>query len=116
MNGAAALSSSGMPTVAERTAATTHPEETTGATEANDVSPHSGRADRHRAGPSRPSAQNPTPQPSALTVPYRCRRGAHDCTSSDDGGSRTSEDTDRGRPSQARWRHTPRRPRPAGSR
>ncbi len=31
VNGAAALSSSGMPTVAERTAATTHPERSTGA-------------------------------------------------------------------------------------
>jgi len=54
VNGAAALSSSGMPTVAERTAARTHPDSITGATEAKEASAQSGRADRQRAGSDRP--------------------------------------------------------------
>ncbi len=35
-NGATAVSSSGMPAVADRTAASTHPDEITGASDAND--------------------------------------------------------------------------------
>jgi hypothetical protein len=54
VNGATALSSMGMPTVADRTAASTQPDETTGATEANEASVQSGRADRQRAGSGRP--------------------------------------------------------------
>ena len=54
VNGATALSSSGMPTVADRTAASTQPDAATGATEANEASPQSGRADRQRAGSGRP--------------------------------------------------------------
>src|SRR3954463_5357689 len=54
VNGAAALSSSGMPTVAERTAARTHPDSITGATEAKEASAQSGRAARQRAGSDRP--------------------------------------------------------------
>ena len=49
VNGADALLSIGMPTVAERTAATTQPLRNAGATEANDTSPHSGEALRHRS-------------------------------------------------------------------
>ena len=42
VNGAVALASIGMPTVAERTAATTQWLRSAGATESNDASPHSG--------------------------------------------------------------------------
>ena len=48
VNGADADGSIGMPTLADRTAATTHPLRSAGATEANDASPHSGAALRHR--------------------------------------------------------------------
>ena len=75
VNGAAALSSRGMPTVAERTAASTAPELSTGETDANDASPHSGRADRQRTGAARSGAKNPTPQPSAFSSPRCWRRG-----------------------------------------
>ena len=54
MNGAAAVSSIGIPTVAERTAASTQPALSTGATEANEASPHSGFAERQRTGSGRP--------------------------------------------------------------
>ena len=50
MNGAVALASIGMPTVAERTAATTQWLRSAGATESNDTSPHSGAALRQRRG------------------------------------------------------------------
>ena len=56
MNGAAALSSAGIPSVAERTAASTAPDVSTGATDAKDVSLHSGRAERQRTGFGRPAA------------------------------------------------------------
>jgi hypothetical protein len=55
-NGAAAVSSTGIPAVAERTAASTQPDEITGATDAKDASPHSGRFDRQRAGSAREPA------------------------------------------------------------
>jgi hypothetical protein len=70
-NGAAAVSSAGIPAVAERTAASTQPEEITGATDANEASPHIGRLERHRAGSGRASAKNPTPHPSAFIRPQR---------------------------------------------
>lgn len=50
LKGAAALSSIGIPTVADRTAARIAPDRSTGATEAKDVSPQIGRAERHRTG------------------------------------------------------------------
>ena len=75
MNGLAAVSSGGIPTVAERTAATTAPEDSTGATEANDASLHSGLAERQRTGSRRPGAKNPTPHPSAFISPRAWRRG-----------------------------------------
>ena len=50
MNGADADASIGIPTLADRTAATTQPLRRTGATDANDASPHSGAALRHRRG------------------------------------------------------------------
>ena len=52
VNGADADASIGMPTVAERTAATTQPLRSAGATDANDASPHSGAALRQRRGAS----------------------------------------------------------------
>ena len=72
VNGALALDSMGIPTVADRTAATTHPLDSAGATDAKDASPHSGAALRQRrgAGPSK----KPTPQPSAFISP--CSAGA----------------------------------------
>ena len=86
-------------TLAERTAATTHPLTSAGATEANDTSPHRGAALRQRRGcpsatrssPARsaPSgrapespcscpgwSKKPTPQPSAFISPCFCLRGA----------------------------------------
>ncbi len=45
----------GIPTVAALAAASTHPEVSTGATDANEASPHSGRAERQRRGASWPS-------------------------------------------------------------
>ena len=56
VNGAAAVSSIGMPDVAERTAASTQPALSTGATEANEASLHSGSAERQRTGSDRPGA------------------------------------------------------------
>ena len=93
VNGADADASMGMPTLADRTAATTHPLRRTGATDANDASPHSGAALRHRrATPS--SSKNPTPQPSAFIRPCFCRRGEYDCTRRPYGGSSISDATD----------------------
>ena len=50
VNGADADGSIGMPTLADRTAATTQPLRSAGATDANDASPHSGAALRQRRG------------------------------------------------------------------
>ena len=94
MNGAVALASIGMPTVAERTAATTQWLRSAGATEANDASPHSGAGLRQRRGTSETPSKNPTPQPSAFISPCFCRRGAYDCTSRPNGGSSTNDDTE----------------------
>ncbi len=74
VNGAVALTSIGMPTVAERTAATTQWLRSAGATDSNEVSPHSGAGLRQRRGTS--PSKNPTPQPSAFIRPCFCRRGA----------------------------------------
>ena len=57
VNGADAVSSAGMPTVAERTAASTAPEAMVGATERNEADDHSGRSERQRAGSSRPGVK-----------------------------------------------------------
>lgn len=108
--GAQALSSVGIPTVASRTAATTHPAATWAATEASDASDHIGPELRQRAGPGAEEASGGlhqlTPHPSALTVPCRCRRGAQLCCSNPCGRSSRNSDRFRGRPSQAVWRHT----------
>jgi hypothetical protein len=63
-----------MPMLAERTAATMQSLINAGATEANDASPHSGAALRHRR--ATPLSKKPTPQPSAFIRPCFCRRGA----------------------------------------
>jgi hypothetical protein len=74
VNGAVALASIGMPTVAERTAATTQWLRSAGATEPNEASPHNGATLRQRRGVA--PSKNPTPQPSAFNRPCFCRRGA----------------------------------------
>src|SRR5690606_20250510 len=78
-NGAAAASASAPERVASRTAASSARVRTTRARSAKDRSAQTGPARRYRAGTGSPSAYQPTPKPSALTVPYRCRRGAQDC-------------------------------------
>src|SRR5262249_21760575 len=100
VNGAVALASIGIPTVAERTAATTQWLCSAGATDSNDTSPHSGAALRQRRGVS--PSKNPTPQPSAFIRQCFCRRGAYDCTRRPNGGSSTNEDTLTSAPSQPR--------------
>ena len=57
----AGADSMGIPTVADRTAATTHPLDSAGATDANDASPHSGAALRQRRGaPARRRSRRPS--------------------------------------------------------
>ncbi|BDX29920.1 hypothetical protein TUM20985_04670 [Mycobacterium antarcticum] len=113
VNGATADGSTGMPTDADRTAATTHPLLSAGATEAKDASPHIGAALRQRRGVDPvpppeslrscpPGSKKPTPHPSAFTSPFFCRRGEYDCTTSPYGWSKTRDETDVGSPSQAR--------------
>ena len=72
--GAVALASIGMPTVAERTAATMQWLRSAGAIESNETSPHNGAALRQRRGTA--PSKNPTPQPSAFISACFCRRGA----------------------------------------
>ena len=91
MNGAEAVGSIGMPMLAERTAPTTHSLRSAGATDANDVSPHSGAALRHRRAV--PWSKKPTPHPSAFINPCFCLRGEYDCTRRPLAGSMTSEAT-----------------------
>lgn len=100
-NGAVAVSCSGIPAVADRTAASTQEEATTRATDANEASAHSGRFDRQRAGSGRPAAKKPAPQLSAFMRLCACGRGAYDCTISPCPGSSKSSLSRRGGPSQA---------------
>src|SRR5258708_4724892 len=90
-NGAAAVSSAGIPAVAERTAASTPPPGITRATGAQDAAPHSGPGEPPRAGappgppadPPRPGAPPPgrpppgrqAPRRSALGVPRKSQAG-----------------------------------------
>ena len=46
---------------------------------AKDSSPQIGTGRRYLAGAGSSGAYQPTPNPSAFTVPYRCRRGAQAC-------------------------------------
>src|SRR6202012_496067 len=89
VNGAVALASIGIPTVADRTAATTQLLRSAGAMESKETSPHNGAALRHRRGVA--PSKKPTPQPSAFIRPCFCRRGAYDCTHKPYGGVNTSE-------------------------
>ena len=86
-NGAAACSPTAVPGVASRTAASTAADRVTRARSGSDGSPQIGCPRRYRAGTGSPSAYQPMPNPSALTVPCRCRRGAHACRYSPCGGS-----------------------------
>ncbi len=61
------------------------------ATSAKEESDQMGAALRYLAGAGSPSAYQPTPNPSALTVPCRCRRGAQAWTRSPCGGSMISD-------------------------
>jgi hypothetical protein len=67
-NGEQAISVTGMPTVAERTAASTAPLCTAPASAANEVSAQIGIARRYRIGVVAPSGYQPAPNPSALTT------------------------------------------------
>jgi hypothetical protein len=67
--GAQAVSAMGIPTVAERTAASTAPLRTSVASAANVASVQNGTARRYRIGVAAPSGYQPAPNPSALIVP-----------------------------------------------
>jgi hypothetical protein len=69
LKGAQAASIMGIPTVAERTAASTAPLRTSVASAANVASVHNGTARRYRIGVMAPSGYQPAPKPSALIVP-----------------------------------------------
>jgi hypothetical protein len=97
-NGAAAAAPCAVPGVAERTAARTAPDRVTRAMSGSDGSFQMGMSRRYLAGTGSPSAYQPTPNPSAFTVPCRCRRGAHDCRYRPCGGSRSSSRRDLGGP------------------
>ena len=86
-NGAAACSPAAMPAVALRTAASTAADRVTRAISGSDSSAQIGTARRYRAGVGSPSAYQPTPNPSAFTVPWRISRGAHACRYRPCGGS-----------------------------
>ena len=80
-----------MPSVALRTAASTAPALVTLAMSAKDSSPQIGTGRRYLAGAGSSGAYQPTPNPSAFTVPYRCRRGAQAWRYRPCGGSMSSE-------------------------
>ncbi len=86
-NGAIAAAPWSVFPVAERTAASIAPDRITRARSANDSSPQIGPACRYRAGAGSGGAYQPTPNPSAFTVPCRCRRGAQACVHRPCGGS-----------------------------
>src|SRR3989442_1665108 len=90
-NGATEAVLSSVPAVAQRTAASSAPALVTRATSAKDSSPQMGTERRYLAGAGSPGAYQPTPNPSAFTVPYRCRRGAQDCVYRPCGGSMSTE-------------------------
>ncbi len=97
-NGAAASAPTAVPGVAERTAASTAPDLVTRAMSGSDGSAQIGPPRRYLAGTGSPSAYQPTPNPSAFTVPCRCRRGAHACRYSECGGSMSSDRSGAGGP------------------
>ena len=85
--GATAAVPRSVPSVAQRTAASTAPALVTRAMSAKDSSPQIGTGRRYRAGAGSSGAYQPTPNPSAFTVPNRCRRGAQACRYKPCGGS-----------------------------
>ena len=86
------VASIGMPTVAERTAATTQPlcAAQRGATEANEASPSNMVCAAAPPARLRPSKM-PTPQPSALSRPLTSAGAAHDCNQQPARRSSTSD-------------------------
>jgi hypothetical protein len=100
VNGAAAVSITGMPRVAARAAASTADDRVAAARAGSDASAHIGQARRYRtAGPVGPSGYQPTPNPSAFIVPpRRMSRGAHVWWASECGGSYSSADNGTGGP------------------
>src|SRR5712691_4795581 len=90
-NGATEAVPRSVPAVAQRTAASSAPAVVTRATSAKDSSPQMGTERRYLAGSGSPGAYQPTPNPSAFTVPYRCRRGAQACVYRPCGGSMSTE-------------------------
>jgi hypothetical protein len=90
-NGATADSPCAVPGVASLTAASTAPEAVTLATSSKDGSVHIGAQRRYLAGNGSPPAYQPTPNPSAFTVPCSWHRGAHDCRYSPREGSMMSD-------------------------
>ena len=109
------VSSIGMPSVAERTAATTRPELSAGATEANEASCHSGRVERHRA--SSPSGRCEAHAPAvrveqAEPLPARPRRTARAARAAPPAPGRAACGAHRASPGAG----TLRRPRPGAGR
>ena len=90
-NGAAAACPPGIPTVADRTAASSAPRaDHPGQVGEGLVAPRSGRPRGAAPAPATPSTYQPTPNPSAFTTPCCWRRGAHDWRTSECGGSVSS--------------------------
>jgi hypothetical protein len=102
-NGAAADSVTGMPTVAERTAASTALECVAEANAGRSASVHSGRHRRYRSGFEAFKGNQPTPKPSALMVPPpRMSWGAHACRESECGDVNSRSASGIGGPRYAR--------------
>ncbi len=101
-NGAAAASASAPESVASRTAAISAPVRTTRARSAKDWSAQIGPARRYRAGTGSSCAYQPTPNPSAFTVPYRWCLGAQDWRYSPCGGATRSAPSGSSGPTYAR--------------
>src|SRR5271165_6698731 len=103
--GATAAVPRSVPSVAERTAASTALALVTLAMSAKDSSPQIGTERRYLAGAGSSGAYQPTPNPSAFTVPYRCLRGAQAWRYRPCGGSMSTERSVTGGPRWARCRH-----------
>ena len=88
--GAAAAALASVPSVAERTAASSARVRVTRARSAKLESAQIGPARRYLAGTGSPAAYQPTPNPSTFMVPWHWRRGAHAWVPSPCGGSRSS--------------------------
>jgi hypothetical protein len=90
-NGAAAVATTGMPTVADRTAASAAPATVDAARAGSDASVQIGWPPRWRTGGPPPGGYHATPNPSALIVPPpRMSRGAQAWRARACGGSNSS--------------------------